>query len=294
MNIIERKRIIKEKTETTSYYWHETVWTTDPHTLNSFVLCKLLIFLMTTRLKTHMINIALQLFYSRSPPSQQHVFGRSSCPFPTCLLYILSPSLLSLSSNHIALNPHSSESSTQTCFLTTATSSPPIPTHHNSHLYIFVYIYLSLSKFLYHAPFSLRLSLSTIVSSFTMVEPTNTDLESATSGYAALPETPYTEENGRRRLPLKGFGIVLCGVAMVVLMGAAGVFVGRNGSLDSMGVPRGVREGVSEKSFRLFSGDRGEYPWSNSMLTWQRTSYHFQPEKNWMNGMPFSFNFILL
>lgn len=116
-----------------------------------------------------------------------------------------------------------------------------------------------------------------------MVDPTNTDIESAASGYAALPEAPYTEENGRRRLPLKGFGIVLCGVAMVVLMGAAGVFVGRNGSVDSMGLPRGVREGVSEKSFRLFSGYRGEYPWSNSMLTWQRTSYHFQPEKNWMN-----------
>ncbi|KAK1360995.1 Beta-fructofuranosidase [Heracleum sosnowskyi] len=26
------------------------------------------------------------------------------------------------------------------------------------------------------------------------------------------------------------------------------------------------------------------YPWSNEMLSWQRTSYHFQPQKNWMNG----------
>lgn len=26
------------------------------------------------------------------------------------------------------------------------------------------------------------------------------------------------------------------------------------------------------------------YPWSNEMLSWQRTCYHFQPQKNWMNG----------
>ncbi|KAL8135266.1 hypothetical protein AgCh_010071 [Apium graveolens] len=25
-------------------------------------------------------------------------------------------------------------------------------------------------------------------------------------------------------------------------------------------------------------------PWGNEMLHWQRTSYHFQPQKNWMNG----------
>lgn len=25
-------------------------------------------------------------------------------------------------------------------------------------------------------------------------------------------------------------------------------------------------------------------PWTNEMLSWQRTSYHFQPQKNWMNG----------
>lgn len=47
---------------------------------------------------------------------------------------------------------------------------------------------------------------------------------------------------------------------------------------------RGPSAGVSEKSFRLHSGVRAPFPWSNTMLTWQRTGYHFQPEKNWMNG----------
>ncbi|XLR22576.1 hypothetical protein HN51_068822 [Arachis hypogaea] len=50
-------------------------------------------------------------------------------------------------------------------------------------------------------------------------------------------------------------------------------------------VSRGVSAGVSEKSNRLFSSNNGEmYPWNNSMLSWQRTAFHFQPEKNWMNG----------
>lgn len=48
---------------------------------------------------------------------------------------------------------------------------------------------------------------------------------------------------------------------------------------------RGVSEGVSEKKFKLSGEDDGgsSYPWSNNMLSWQRTAFHFQPEKNWMN-----------
>ncbi|VAI68177.1 unnamed protein product [Triticum turgidum subsp. durum] len=30
-------------------------------------------------------------------------------------------------------------------------------------------------------------------------------------------------------------------------------------------------------------GDADGFPWSNAMLQWQRTGFHFQPEKNWMN-----------
>uniref|UniRef100_A0A7N0RD91 beta-fructofuranosidase n=1 Tax=Kalanchoe fedtschenkoi TaxID=63787 RepID=A0A7N0RD91_KALFE len=51
---------------------------------------------------------------------------------------------------------------------------------------------------------------------------------------------------------------------------------------------RGRAEGVSDKSsLRPFVWDDDDnvcgYNWSNAMLSWQRTAYHFQPEKNWMN-----------
>ncbi|WCJ36490.1 Acid beta-fructofuranosidase [Euphorbia peplus] len=47
--------------------------------------------------------------------------------------------------------------------------------------------------------------------------------------------------------------------------------------------PRGVAEGVSAKSNPSFFRDKVGYNWTNAMFSWQRTSYHFQPEKNWMN-----------
>ncbi|CAI9092056.1 OLC1v1027204C2 [Oldenlandia corymbosa var. corymbosa] len=48
-------------------------------------------------------------------------------------------------------------------------------------------------------------------------------------------------------------------------------------------VSTGVSHGVSEKTFRGVSDPNDVYPWTNAMLSWQRTSYHFQPERNWMN-----------
>lgn len=48
---------------------------------------------------------------------------------------------------------------------------------------------------------------------------------------------------------------------------------------------RGKPVGVSEKSNRLpVDPNFPDFPWNNSMLSWQRTAFHFQPEKNWMNG----------
>ncbi|GMJ06136.1 VACUOLAR INVERTASE, vacuolar invertase 2, fructosidase 4 [Hibiscus trionum] len=50
-------------------------------------------------------------------------------------------------------------------------------------------------------------------------------------------------------------------------------------------VSRGPAAGVSEKSNRLFADENTvAFPWNNSMLSWQRTAFHFQPERNWMNG----------
>lgn len=46
---------------------------------------------------------------------------------------------------------------------------------------------------------------------------------------------------------------------------------------------RGVAEGVSAKSRGHFLSAR-PFPWTKKMLAWQRTSFHFQPKKNWMNG----------
>jgi beta-fructofuranosidase len=56
---------------------------------------------------------------------------------------------------------------------------------------------------------------------------------------------------------------------------------------------RGPEAGVSEKTSGgggggvLLGGGGAEggnaFPWSNAMLQWQRTGFHFQPEKNWMN-----------
>ncbi|CAD6341664.1 unnamed protein product [Miscanthus lutarioriparius] len=60
-------------------------------------------------------------------------------------------------------------------------------------------------------------------------------------------------------------------------------------------ISRGPDAGVSEKTSGAWSGvvdDGGRlradgggnaFPWSNAMLQWQRTGFHFQPQKNWMN-----------
>ncbi|WVZ03319.1 hypothetical protein V8G54_024125 [Vigna mungo] len=46
--------------------------------------------------------------------------------------------------------------------------------------------------------------------------------------------------------------------------------------------PRGIAEGVSAKS-NPYLWQIGSYNWTNAMLSWQRTAFHFQPQKNWMN-----------
>nr|CAA66237.1 invertase 5 [Tulipa gesneriana] len=46
---------------------------------------------------------------------------------------------------------------------------------------------------------------------------------------------------------------------------------------------RGVFEGVSEKSTASLIGSAARFPWTDAMLQWQRTGFHFQTEKNWMS-----------
>lgn len=54
-------------------------------------------------------------------------------------------------------------------------------------------------------------------------------------------------------------------------------------TIESISQPRGIAEGVSAKSNLFLSAIT--YNWTNAMLSWQRTAFHFQPQQNWMNGM---------
>ncbi|CAN1748071.1 Acid beta-fructofuranosidase [Linum perenne] len=55
-------------------------------------------------------------------------------------------------------------------------------------------------------------------------------------------------------------------------------------SSPAAAVSRGKSEGVSEKAnIRENGAVTEDFPWNNSMLSWQRTAFHFQPEKNWIN-----------
>jgi beta-fructofuranosidase len=84
-----------------------------------------------------------------------------------------------------------------------------------------------------------------------------------------------------------------CAASAVVLLVVVGFFAGGRVDLGQAGevsatssVPaammeiprsRGKNFGVSEKA-------DGGFPWSNAMLQWQHTGFHFQPLKHYMNG----------
>ncbi|XP_026407082.1 acid beta-fructofuranosidase-like [Papaver somniferum] len=129
-----------------------------------------------------------------------------------------------------------------------------------------------------------------------------TDLESAVNecSYTTLPDHHTLSEdsssvNGLK--PLKSFAYTFS--IVLFICSTVLVLVGdhqRSEILSSILPPtskitpsvvvssRGVSEGVSEKSNakNLFAASN-PFPWTNNMLSWQRTSYHFQPQRNWMN-----------
>ena len=44
-------------------------------------------------------------------------------------------------------------------------------------------------------------------------------------------------------------------------------------------------EKIEQENVPEVSGEKDEaFKWTNAMLSWQRTSFHFQPQMNWMNG----------
>lgn len=93
------------------------------------------------------------------------------------------------------------------------------------------------------------------------------------------------------------FGLLLLALFLTILIADLNSEIHANGnvSLATSGsstaseplklVSRGVSSGVSEKANQVFAGvNVVSFPWNNTLLSWQRTAYHFQPEKNWMNG----------
>nr|AJW82912.1 acid invertase [Dimocarpus longan] len=131
--------------------------------------------------------------------------------------------------------------------------------------------------------------------------PSNTD-----NNYAPLPDG--SDSPASRRSPTKVLLVALCGLVMVgVLLASMGcnggssrdvhAKTGGDGDVEAslpnskeaataiphMPISRGVSAGVSEKSNHQFLRGAASFPWNNSMLSWQRTAFHFQPEKNWMN-----------
>lgn len=120
------------------------------------------------------------------------------------------------------------------------------------------------------------------------------------TSYSPLPDGPNNGAPANRRQHKKGL-LIFSGLLAIVLLAA--IFTtwepnlrsNQNDSLLAVSkeptaiksqklVPlsRGKSAGVSEKSNPLTLDPN--FPWNNSVLSWQRTAFHFQPERNWMNG----------
>ncbi|OEL31548.1 Beta-fructofuranosidase 1 [Dichanthelium oligosanthes] len=115
-----------------------------------------------------------------------------------------------------------------------------------------------------------------------------------------LPETdprrtaaPAGGGAGQRRRPSSTVLPAVVSAVLLLALAAVMVLALQEGAVPAGGdrvvevaASRGVAEGVSEKSMAplLGAGALRDYSWTNAMLAWQRTAFHFQPPKNWMNG----------
>ncbi|KAL7608256.1 beta-fructofuranosidase, soluble isoenzyme I isoform X1 [Lactuca sativa] len=137
-----------------------------------------------------------------------------------------------------------------------------------------------------------------------MASPSDLENPIATSAlpysYAPLPDGEQPAGNDRTIRPSRKTALFLVSVLLAVAF-LVTLFAGNSPmlpkNLNTSPVPastaatpekvtpssRGVDKGVSEKAFRPLLGADNSYPWSNNMLDWQRTAFHFQPKKNWMN-----------
>ncbi|KAJ0968599.1 hypothetical protein J5N97_025516 [Dioscorea zingiberensis] len=105
--------------------------------------------------------------------------------------------------------------------------------------------------------------------------------------YAPIPSSPSSRPP-HRSLKLLSFSLA------AILLTIVAVLNGRYRSGTSpepvihptSPLSRGPSDGVSEKTsgLGLLRSPSSHFPWTNTMLQWQRTAFHFQPQKNWMNG----------
>ncbi|KAF8702834.1 hypothetical protein HU200_032668 [Digitaria exilis] len=125
-----------------------------------------------------------------------------------------------------------------------------------------------------------------------------TIMDDAATRAPLLPETdprsgaPTAAGTQRRRpsstvIPAVVSAVLLLAVAAPHVKGDVVAAVAAGGAVE-VASSRGAAEGVSEKSTAPLLGAGyawlREYSWTNAMLAWQRTAFHFQPTKNWMNG----------
>ncbi|KAK7312080.1 hypothetical protein VNO77_35649 [Canavalia gladiata] len=113
------------------------------------------------------------------------------------------------------------------------------------------------------------------------------DLENSTHIPLLNPSNSQTRENGRRTL--KGTLVIVFLMSLVativIIRQSHESNLQKQQNKPTISVPlrpRGVAEGVSAKSNSYLS-HMVPYNWTNAMLSWQRTAFHFQPQRNWMN-----------
>lgn len=97
--------------------------------------------------------------------------------------------------------------------------------------------------------------------------------------------------NNKRPLPSSTVLPAVVSAVLLLVLAAVTVLASQHAGAQAppgtvaapVAASRGVAEGVSEKSTAPVLGALRDYAWTNAMLAWQRTAFHFQPPKNWMN-----------